>query len=133
MSEVIKKIKLPNNTEYDIHEPATTSIYGITKLYDNINSSSASLAATANAAYLASRNVYQSNTTTNSWRKVLLQGNLDNSSTATVTNVTQQVFANQYISAHPSTGTLRANIYNIADHVEIQWNSNDQSIDFIFI
>ena len=76
--------------------------------------------------------VSQSVTTTANWRKVLLHHKDDTSSTAAETDQTDVVYGAQYISAQPSTGTLRANAYRVTDNVTLQWNANDSSLEFIF-
>lgn len=77
--------------------------------------------------------VAQTVSTATNWRKVILGHNQGTSSTTDVAEVTEKVYGSKYISAQPSTGTLRANIYRVEDKVELQWNSDDQSLDFVFI
>lgn len=77
--------------------------------------------------------VKQSAITTADWRKVLLHYKNDTTSTAAVTDSTEQVYGCVGISAQASTGTLRASNYNVNDKVTLQWNDTDQSLDFVFI
>lgn len=77
--------------------------------------------------------VTQSATTSAKWRKLLMHYTEDATSTAAVASATKQVYGAIGISAQASTGTLRATAYNVADKAQIQYNTTDNSIDFIFI
>ena len=76
--------------------------------------------------------VTQSSTTTSDWRKILLHYTNNGTSTAAVTTVTNQVYAAVGIAAQPQTGKIRANAYNIADGVTLQYNTTTSALDFIF-
>jgi len=79
--------------------------------------------------------VTQNSTTTDSWNKILLtySGSVNSSTGAATNNLTNVVYYNNNIAVQPSTGTIRANIYRVQDNVELQWNSTDESLDFIFV
>ena len=77
--------------------------------------------------------VKQSVSTTEHWRKILLHYKDDAASTTAVTDSTDQVYAAQNISVQPSTGTIRATAYNVADHVILQYNTTTSALDFVFI
>ena len=77
--------------------------------------------------------VNQSGSTTANWRKVLLHYKDDSSATAAVTNSTNVVYGAVGISAQPSTGTIRATVYRVADNVELQYNSTTKALDFVFL
>lgn len=83
-------------------------------------------------AVFTDSNVSQSASTTANWRKVLLHYKDDAASTTAVTSSTNVVYAAVGVSVQPSTGTLRTNAYNVADHVTMQYNSTTQALDFIF-
>ena len=76
--------------------------------------------------------VTQSSSTTTNWRKILLHYKDDAASTTAVTSSTNQVYAAVGVSVQPSTGTIRADKYNIFDKATLQWNANNQSVEFIF-
>ena len=76
--------------------------------------------------------VKQSVSTTDSWRKLLLHYTADGTSTASVTTATNQVYAAVGIAAQPSTGTIRAAVYNVLDKVTLQYNTTTNALDFIF-
>lgn len=79
-------------------------------------------------------NVKQNITTANAWKKILsTYGHTSNSSDAITDAQSQPAYYTNVIAMHPSTGTLRANIYRVQDNVELQWNSTDESLDFVFI
>lgn len=79
-------------------------------------------------------NVKQNITVANAWKKILsTYGHTSNSSDAITDAQSQPAYYTNVIAMHPSTGTLRANIYRVQDSVELQWNSTDESLDFIFI
>ena len=76
--------------------------------------------------------VQQSVSSTSNWRKILLHYQRDATSTSGVTTSTNVTYAAQDISVQPSSGTIRANAYNVKDNVTLQWNSTDSSLDFVF-
>ena len=76
--------------------------------------------------------VTQSGSTTDSWRNVLLHHTYSSTSTSDVPNSTGQVYGAVGISAQPSTGTLRATNYNVADKVTLQFNTTTNALDFVF-
>ena len=78
-------------------------------------------------------NVTQDPTTSSDWRKVLLQSTSYSTPAATATSSTNTVYAATGVSVQPSTGTLRATAYDISDHVTLEYNSTDESLDFVFI
>ena len=77
--------------------------------------------------------VSQSTTTTANWRKIMLGKREMSSPNTALAAINDVVYGAQAIEAQPSTGTLRANIYRVANNVELQWNSTDSSLDFVFI
>lgn len=77
--------------------------------------------------------VDQAGSTTANWRKLLMHTTSDSASTAAVTSTTGTAYAALDISAQPSTGSIRANIYNVKDKCNIQWNATTESIDFVFV
>ena len=79
--------------------------------------------------------VAQGHSSTTNWRKILSTYNHASNSNDTIdtTNMTNVVYYHTDIAMRPSTGTIRANIYRVQDNVELQWNSTDESLDFIFI
>ena len=84
-------------------------------------------------AIFTDENVKQGETTTPNWRKILLAYQYDaGDPTAAISATTNQVYACVGISAQPSTGKLRATSYNVSDNCTLQWNSTDESLDFVF-
>ena len=75
--------------------------------------------------------VKQSGSTTASWRKILLHYTADNTSTTAVTTTTNEIYAAVGISVQPSTGTLRASVYNVSDNATIQYNSTNSCLEII--
>ena len=108
----------------------TTSVYGVVKLSDSINTNSSStsntLAASPYAVYLASRLVYSSSTA----NKFYLTGTLSSSD-----NTSGNVFDPKIYSTTTS-GEISAVRYsfnnNNAEKAYITYNATDDSIDFIF-
>ena len=78
-------------------------------------------------------NVTQGLTTASSWHKVILSNSTAASSTATFTTTTGQVYGANDISVLPSTGELRATLYNVADKVKLQYNTSTNALDFVFV
>ena len=76
--------------------------------------------------------VTQSVTTTANWRKVLLHYTDQAASTTAVVSQTQQVYAAVGVSVQPSTGAIRATKYNVADGVELQYDSTLAVLNFVF-
>lgn len=79
--------------------------------------------------------VAQGLSSTTSWRKILGSYNYTTNSNDTLntTNMPNVVYYHTDVAMQPSTGTIRANIYRVQDNVELQWNSTDESLDFVFI
>lgn len=77
--------------------------------------------------------VSQSSTNTDSWRKILLHHTYDDTSTTAVTSEVNVVYAAANVAVRPSTGAIRADIYNVSDKVQLQYNTTDDSLDFVFI
>lgn len=75
--------------------------------------------------------VKQSGSTTASWRKILLHYTADSTSTTAVTTTTNEIYAAVGISVQPSTGTLRASVYNVSDNATIQYNSTNGCLEII--
>lgn len=141
--------KAPNDTTKFLRGDATWAIIptassttaGILKVSDAINSTASTVAASSSAVKAAydlansktDTKVTQSASTTSSWRKLLLHATADNSSTSAVSTATNQVYSAKDISAQPSTGTIRATVYNIADQAKLQFNSTTNAIDFVFV
>ena len=76
--------------------------------------------------------VTQSDTTTASWRKVVVGYQSAASSGAAVSTQTNQVYVNNKLEYQPSSGTLRATQYLVNDAVTLSYNSTTKSLDFIF-
>jgi len=79
--------------------------------------------------------VGQGLSSTTGWRKILGSYNYTTNSNDTLatTNGTNVVYYHTDVAMQPSTGTIRANIYRVQDNVELQWNSTDESLDFVFV
>ena len=106
---------------------ATTSVYGTTKLQDGIASTSTSLAATANAAYTASRNSLHTLATTT---KYYVTG-----STSNTTNTAGDSFdTGVYVTTTAGELSAVRHTLNVSgtDKAFMTYNSTDNSIDFIF-
>ena len=80
----------------------------------------------------SSPTVAQENTNSNKWRKLLLHYNEDSISDFNTQDVVDEVFHAKDISAQASSGTIRANRYRVANEVELYYNSEDKSLDFVF-
>lgn len=80
----------------------------------------------------SSPTVEQKSTKSDKWRKLLLHNNEDSISDFETEDATDKVFHAKDISAQASSGTIRANRYRVANEVEIYYNSEDKSLDFIF-
>lgn len=76
--------------------------------------------------------VTQSSSTSTNWRKILLHYKDDAASTTAVTSSTNQIYAAVGVSVQPSTGTIRADKYNIFDKATLQWNPALSAVEFIF-
>ena len=83
--------------------------------------------------------VYQSETTHTNWRKVTLSAQSDASPEADVVTSQEQVYLTPKVEVQASTGTLRSQVLTSKTSVNIgngaasmQYNSNTQSIDFVF-
>ena len=74
-----------------------------------------------------------SSETQTQWRRLLLGYSNAQSLGATMNEVTNQAYFYQSLAADAKTGTLRANRYRVLDNVDVEWNSNEASLDFIFI
>lgn len=55
-------------------------------------------------------NVYQSNSTTANWRKIVLSYQNDETVDTAISAATNQVYVNRYVQVQPSTGTIKAPI-----------------------
>ena len=116
----------------------TTTTYHrrpLSKLWNYIKSKITSTVITDALGYVppeTDNKVYQSSTSTSNWRNVLLHYNTGSSSTASVSTATAQVYAVSGISVQPSTKTLRATAYNVADGVTLQYDSTNQALNFVF-
>lgn len=77
--------------------------------------------------------VAQNVSTSTKWRKILLHYTEDDTSTASVTSATNQVYASAKVSVSPSNGELRASIFNISDKVTLQYNTTTNALDFVFV
>lgn len=77
-------------------------------------------------------NVKQSDSTETTWKKVLLHYQTDTTTTANVTETTNQVYASKYVAVSPAEGKLRATEYNVDDHCRIHYDSATQALQFIF-
>lgn len=76
--------------------------------------------------------VKQSASTTANWRKLLLHYQDDTVPTAAVSNKTNAVYAAVDITAQPSTGTIRANAYNVQGKVTLQYDTTNDCLNFVF-
>jgi len=76
--------------------------------------------------------VKQENTTSDKWHKLLLHYNEDLTSNIETADVTNKIYSAKDISVQASSGTIRANGYKVTDEVELYYNSEDKSLDFIF-
>lgn len=76
--------------------------------------------------------VTQSTSTTSSWRKILLGYNTQANATASSATATNVIYHADNISVQPSTGTLRATVYNVADKVSLVFNATTNALDFVF-
>ena len=77
--------------------------------------------------------VNQSSSTTANWRKVILSYQDSSSVDAAVATNTNVVYGAQNIEAQPSTGTLKAIKYNVANKVILNYNATTESLDFNFL
>ncbi len=77
--------------------------------------------------------VTYSNTTTASWRSLLQSTNTISAANSAISATTGAVYASQGIAVQPSTATMRASVYNVADKVQLQYNSTTDALDFVFI
>lgn len=78
--------------------------------------------------------VSQSGINTGPWRKVLISNASQNASSTTQSGTTTDVvYFHQQISANATNGTLRAQAYRVVDNVELQYNSNTNALDFVFV
>ena len=77
--------------------------------------------------------VTQSASTASNWRKILLHYKDDSTSTTAVTTSTNQVYAAVGVSVQPSTGTVRADQYNVKDKVQLEYDATTESLNFVFI
>lgn len=84
-------------------------------------------------AIFTDNKVQQSTSVSANWRKIMLGKREMSSPNTALETITDVIYGAQAIEAQPSTGTLRANIYRVASNVELQWNSTDSSLDFVFI
>ena len=120
------------STAAPAHGATFTAIDGITTdsygRVTNINTKTVTLPADNNT----DTKVNQSASTTENWRKVLLHHGTAATSTAAVTTETDVVYGAVGIAAQPSTGTLRATVYNVADKVSLVFNSTTNALDFVF-
>ena len=120
------------STAAPAHGATFTAIDGITTdsygRVTNINTKTVTLPADSNT----DTKVNQSASTTENWRKVLLHHGTAATSTAAVTTETDVVYGAVGIAAQPSTGTLRATVYNVADKVSLVFNSTTNALDFVF-
>ena len=71
-------------------------------------------------------NVTQENGTWNYEGRVLLSWNGHD------TTETTKVAKSTNFRANPSTGRLRSTYFNVADHVDMKYNTTTQALDFIF-
>ena len=106
---------------------ASTSVYGVTKLQDGVSSTSTALAATANAAYTASRSSLHTLAATT---KYYITG----TTSATTSTGGDSFDTGVYVTA--TAGELSAVRYSFnisgTEKVHAEWNNTDQCIDFIF-
>jgi len=84
--------------------------------------------------------VYQSVTTTANWRKVVLSAQNDVNPETAVSATSEQVHLTPKVEVQASTGTLRSQVLTSKTNVNIgngaasiQYNSNTQTIDFVFL
>ena len=78
--------------------------------------------------------VTQTASTTASWKKVLLSyKDYAAANTAIGDAATNTAYASVNVSVQPSTNTLSSDILNVARKVSMQYNTTDNSLDFVFI
>ena len=105
-----------------------------TGTYGHIKSSGYTIAKSVPSdAVFTDNKVQQSTSVSANWRKIMLGKREMSSPNTALETITDVIYGAQAIEAQPSTGTLRANIYRVANNVELQWNSTDLSLDFVFI
>ena len=109
---------------------ATTGIYGVTKLQDGVSSTSTTLAATANAAYTASRSSLH---TLDTVTKLYLTGVSSNTSPNTAGD-----YFDSGVYLTTTAGELSSLKYSVHDStptekVRMEWNDTTESLDFIFV
>lgn len=66
------------------------------------------------------------------WRSLLFGASASSTEGFSPTTITTAVFATSTLSAQPSTGTIRANIFSMGGNAMIQYNSTTDAIDFVF-
>lgn len=96
-------------------------------LTDDTTNKKITITGTANNA------VSQSASTTADWRNLLMHYTTISTPTTAVPSATNAVYGSVGIAAQPSTGTIRATRFRVADNVELQYNSTTQSLDFVFL
>lgn len=114
---------------------ATTGVYGVTKLSSTSSTSEEGLAATPKGVWAAidtvKYKVTQTADATNFEYPILTK------STVGVGTVTETVKFNsstgKQTTINPSTGTISANSYKVADKVQLQYDSTTESLNFVFI
>ena len=114
---------------------ATTGVYGVTKLSSTSSTSEEGLAATPKGVWAAidtvKYKVTQTADATNFEYPILTK------STVGVGTVTETVKFNsstgKQTTINPSTGTISANSYKVADKVQLQYDATTESLNFVFI
>ena len=105
-----------------------------TGTYGHIKSSGYTIAKSVPSdAVFTDNKVQQSTSVSANWRKIMLGKREMSSPNTALETITDVIYGAQAIEAQPSTGTLRAMKYRVANNVELQWNSTDSSLDFVFI
>ena len=106
---------------------ATTSIYGVTKLQDGVSSTSTALAATAKAAYTASRSSLHS---VNNTAKFFVTGCTSSTDNTASDNFDTGVYITNV--AGEISALRHSWNYSSAEKAYTYYNNTDNSIDFVF-
>lgn len=113
---------------------ATTGVYGVTKLSSTSSTSEEGLAATPKGVWAAIDTVkYKVTQTGNNEDKEfpILLKNTNNTTDETATVKFNKVTTQTTIN--PSTGTISAESYKVANKVQFQYDSTTESLNFVFI
>ena len=85
-----------------------------------------------NNVYWADGSVPQGVSTSLKWRSLLLGVTQYNTPDTTIEDTSGQAYCAQDVVVQARTGTLSAPILSVASQCNLQWNSTDESVDFVF-